>query len=107
MSFNVKKCKIMHVGHRNQHFEYRMGGERLEAVEEERDLGLWMDASLKPGKQCAAAAKAAHFALGQIQRSFHFRSKANLVPLYKTFVRPKVKFASWRGTHGWRETQNF
>ena len=93
MSFNVKKCKIMHVGHRNRHFEYSMNGERLETASEEKDLGVWVEQSLKPGKQCAAAAKAAHFALGQIQRSFHFRSKKNLIPLFKTFVRPKVEFA--------------
>ena len=48
---------------------------------------------MKPAKQCAAAAKAANFALGQISRAFHFRKKENLVPLYKTFVRPKVEFA--------------
>ena len=48
---------------------------------------------MKPGKQCAAAAKAANFALGQMQRAFHYRTKATLVPIYKTFVRPKLEFA--------------
>ena len=93
MNFNVKKCKIMHVGSRNKKFKYTMNGEELEAVTEERDLGVWVEASHKPTKQCAAAAKAAHFALGQIQRSFHYRKKENLVPLWKTFVRPKLEFA--------------
>ena len=48
---------------------------------------------MKPGKQCATAAKAANFTLGQIQRAFHFRTKKTLVPLYKSFVRPKLEFA--------------
>jgi hypothetical protein len=30
MEFNVKKCKVMHVGHNNQRFQYTMGGEQLE-----------------------------------------------------------------------------
>ena len=93
MSFNVQKCKIMHVGSKNKECKYTMDGEELAAVTEERDLGVWVEASFKPTKQCAAAAKAAHFALGQIQRSFHYRKKENLVPLWKTFVRPKLEFA--------------
>ena len=47
--------------------------------------------------------KIAHFALSQIQRSFHFRRKRDLVPLYKTFVRPRLEFsvAAW---NPWNET---
>ena len=48
---------------------------------------------MKPTKQCAAAAKAANFTLGQIQRAFHYRKKEYLVPLYKTFVRPRLEHA--------------
>ena len=70
-----------------------MNGKKIEVATEEKDLGVWVQANMKPAKQCAAAAKAANFALGQISRAFHFRKKANLVPLYKTFVRPKMEFA--------------
>ena len=31
--------------------------------------------------------------VGQIQRAFHYRTKKTLVPLYKSFVRPKLEFA--------------
>ena len=93
MTFNSEKCKIMHVGHNNKKFCYVMGGQQIGESKEEKDLGVWTESSLKPGKQCAVAAKSANFTLGQIQRSFHFRSKKNLVPLYKTFVRPKMEFA--------------
>ena len=48
---------------------------------------------MKPSKQCAVAAKAANFALGQMQRAFHYRTKTNLIPIYKTFIRPKLEFA--------------
>ena len=43
--------------------------------------------------QCERAAKAANSALGLITRSFHYRTKSILVPLYKTFVRPKLEYA--------------
>ena len=38
MQFNMNKCKVMHVGHRNERAIYNMGNHRLEEVEEEKDL---------------------------------------------------------------------
>ena len=94
MSFNVAKCKIIHAGRNNPRKEYFMKGDKIEVANEEKDLGVWVEATMKPGKQCATAAKSANFALSQIQRAFHYRKKSCLVPLYKTFVRPKLEFAS-------------
>ena len=94
MSFNVDKCKIVHVGHNNPKKEYYMKGKKLKVENDEKDLGVFVEASMKPGKQCTTAAKSANFALGQIQRAFHYRKKEYLVPLYKTFVRPKLEYAS-------------
>ena len=93
MAFNVKKCKVLHFGRTNPRFKYFMNGEEVEAVKEEKDLGVYIEDSLKPTKQCAAAAKAANFTLGQIQRAFHYRKKEQLVPLYKSFVRPRLEHA--------------
>ena len=70
-----------------------MNGMKVLEATEESHLGVQIDSSLKPGKQCAAAAKAANFALGQLLRAFHYRKKSNLVPLFKTFVRPKLEYA--------------
>ena len=94
MEFNVKKCKVIHVGHNNPGRKYYMDGNELNEAKEEKDLGVFVEANMKPGKQCTAAAKSANFALGQLQRAFHFRKKEHLVPLYKTFVRPKLEYAS-------------
>ena len=38
MVFNVKKCKVLHVGHKNEHHGYSMNGEVLQSVTEETDL---------------------------------------------------------------------
>jgi hypothetical protein len=40
MSFNLGKCKVMHVGTHNPAHEYFMRGVRLEETEEERDIGV-------------------------------------------------------------------
>ena len=97
MTFNTKKCKIIHAGLRNPKKEYTMNGMIIAEATEEKDLGVLIDASLKPGRQCAAAANAANFALGQVQRAFHYRCKRNMIPLYKSFIRPKLEFsaAAW------------
>ena len=94
MCFNIEKCKVMHVGRKNPRYAYKMGDKVLGEVEVEKDLGVWLENSLKSHRQCEVAAKQANAALGLITRSFHFRSAKTLVPLYKTFVRPKMEFAA-------------
>ena len=94
MSFNVEKCKVMHIGRKNRRFEYTMEGVKMGVAEEEKDLGVWMESTMKPTRQCEAAAKQANSVLGLITKSFHYRSAKTLVPLYKTFVRPKLDYAA-------------
>ena len=93
MSFNVKKCKVMHVGRSNPRYAYRMGGVELDSTEEERDLGVIMTSKLKPTKQCEKAAKMAQTVLSQIARSFHYKDRHVFVKLYKSYVRPHLEFA--------------
>ena len=94
------KCKVMHVGRRNKKYEYEMGGEKLKEVEEEKDLGVWINSSMKPSTQCERAAKSANRALGMILRAFHYRTKETLIPLFKTFVRPILQFGGAAWAHG-------
>jgi hypothetical protein len=72
MSFNVSKCKVMHAGRRNPGFEYHMAGQKLDVTEVEKDIGVKVQKSLKPGAHCAEAARIAQAVLGQITRAFHY-----------------------------------
>ena len=94
MEFNQAKCKIMHLGKNNQKFKYEMGGVELVKTEEERDLGVLVHESMKPANQCQTAAKNANRVLGLIHKSFHYRTKNTLIPLYKSLVRPKLEHAA-------------
>ena len=38
--FNMKKCKVLHIGHNNAHRDYSMNDEGLQYVMEEADLGV-------------------------------------------------------------------
>ena len=93
MAFNAKKCKVMHFGRSNTRYEYVMNGNKIESVTEEKDLGVWVEEDLRPSKQCKMAAQSANWALGQLTRAFHYRKASCLVPLYKSFVRPKIEHA--------------
>jgi hypothetical protein len=76
MHFNVKKCKVMHLGNSNTKSEYTMGGEKLEVTKEERDLGVIVSDSLKPAAQCAQATRSAQFVLGQNMHAFQYRDRS-------------------------------
>ena len=52
MSFNVDKCKVMHIGRRNTRSRYFMNGLELSAISEEKDLGVFITDDLAVSKQC-------------------------------------------------------
>jgi ribonuclease P/MRP protein subunit RPP40 len=75
MSFNVGKCKIMHVGRNNPGLAYSMNGTQVGTTDEERDIGVVISKSLKPASQCNIAAGRATTVLNQIRRNFHYRDR--------------------------------
>ena len=94
MLFNVDKCHIIHAGHRNNLFEYSMGGRVLEEVDSEKDVGVLLHKSFRPSMQCAKAAKKANSVLGQLSRGVSFRDKDTFMGLFTTFVRPHLEYCS-------------
>ena len=79
----------MHFGGTNPKYSYCMGGYApagtvLQAVSEEKDIGVIVSDSLKPSSQCAKAVKKANSILGQMSRSVHYRDKSVWIGLYKT-----------------------
>ena len=94
MSFNIPKCKIMHVGKNNPRFEYKMSGVALTVVEEEKDIGVTVHSSLKPSKHCQKVAATASAVLRQLTKNFHYRDRHVFKKLYVQYVRPHVEFAS-------------
>lgn len=100
MVFNKDKCKIMHLGNSNPKNTYTMENQQLSTTEEERDIGVLINRSLKPTKQCESAANRAKVVLNQISRSFHYRDRHVFKRLYITYVRPHLEFSvpAWSPT---------
>jgi ribonuclease P/MRP protein subunit RPP40 len=70
MSFNLGKCKIMHVGINNPGYDYYMRGTKLGTTQEERDIGVTITSNLKPSAHCSKAAGRAMAVLSQIKMEF-------------------------------------
>ena len=49
LEFNADKCVMMHVGHRNPEVKYQLNEKELEAIEVEKDLGVFVSKAFKPG----------------------------------------------------------
>ena len=71
MEFNVKKCKVMHVGRQTDCCEYYMGGKKLEEETLEKDLGVRISADMKCSQQCRYAANKAN-KVGMIKRTITY-----------------------------------
>ena len=91
MLFNVDKCKIMHFGYNNPNNIFLLG-HILETVDEEKDLGVMIRKDLKASSQRVKIVKTANQILGMIKRTFTFKTKDNLLQLYKCLVRPHLKY---------------
>ena len=81
MLFNTDKIKVMHFVFNNKEVDYVLGNQRVDAVEEQRDLGVIIDKSLKSSRQCAKAAAAANAVLGMIRRTFLCKDKELILQL--------------------------
>ena len=92
MLFNKTKCKCLHIGHRNQHHVYTIGDNNIEETFEERDLGVIIAETLSPSHHIAKVVRKANQIVGMIRRTYEDRSKNNLVPLYKSLVRPHLEY---------------
>ena len=93
MPFNVDKCKVMHIGYRNQNVQYSLLGRKIESTDQEKDLGVLVSSDLKFSKQCIEVEKKAQKLLGYIKRQFSNKNKKIVLALYNSLVRPHLEYA--------------
>jgi len=51
MLFNTKKYRVMHIGKKNSRNAYIMNSHKLEQVNSEKDLGVFISDDMKTAKQ--------------------------------------------------------
>ena len=98
LRFNTAKCKVLHLGYHNKNLDYHMSeGEvtrTLETTKCEKDLGVYVDPSLKFTQHCQKAAGKANRLVGLIRRSFSYLDGPMMVKLFKALVRPHLENAN-------------
>ena len=96
LSFNVDKCKVMHIGKNNPKLEYTMRTENenkiLIETRDEKDLGVWITNYLKPEKQVFAASQRAMTVLRLVKRAFVRFDIETFSIIYTTYIRPHLEY---------------
>ena len=69
------------------------GPQRLESINREKDLGVFVSNDMKVETQCTEAANKANRTLGLVTRTFKYHNPRSFTNLYKSYVRPHLEFA--------------
>ena len=92
MSFNVNKCKIMHLGYGNAKHDYSLDGTVLSETTAEKDLGVLIDNELKFSKHIRSKVSQANRLIGLIKISFESIDEDMFKNLYNTLIRPLLEY---------------
>nr|VZI01090.1 unnamed protein product [Spirometra erinaceieuropaei] len=100
LPFNVTKCNVLRVCRTRSlnRRVYHLNGVPLQEVDAQKDLGMWVTASLKPPLHCSKVAKSAMSVLYLVKRPFSTFDEDCFVKVFRTFVRPQLEFAiqAWK-----------
>ena len=101
MRFHPQKCEVIRIGGNQPEFNYNMGNGNcsvtLSTVDSVKDLGVNIDNQLDFSKHCSEMVKKANKILATIRRTFHHLDAENMIPLYKSLVRPYLEY----GVEAW------
>ena len=100
MFYHPGKCHVLKLGSKapNLHelFQpsYELGGQVLDLVNSEKDLGVTIDVDLSFEKHVTEKVNKANSIVGLIRRSFTCLDKNTFLDLYKALVRPHLEYAN-------------
>ena len=96
LKFHPDKCKFLHIGKHDPppDHEYKLMGNRLQQVHQEKDIGVIIDDKLNFEAHISEKVKKATSMFAIIRRTFQYLDEKSFIPLYKTLVRSHLDYAS-------------
>ena len=94
MELNEDKCKVLHIGKSNREATYTINGVEIVKVNEEKDLGIILNSSLKWDSHINAITTKANLVWGQIRNAFRFIDKYTFKLLFTSLVRPHLEYGA-------------
>ena len=97
MSFNLGKCKHMRLGELPTSSRYHLRDKDgkmhiIETINDEKDLGVYVDKNLSFKKHIDETVKSSNAILGTIKRTFDTLSPPSFTMLYRSLVRSKLEY---------------
>ena len=92
LPFNIDKCIISLFGKNNPNIEYNMVEKLISASHTIQDLGKIFEDNFKFEEHMSKIINNANSKLGIIKNNVHELTKDNCIILYKSFVRPILKY---------------
>ena len=98
LQFNKNKCKVLHLGKNNPHYDYYIGDadNKIKITEtlSEKDLGVYIDPLLTFESHIFEAVKKARKLSNLIMRTITLKNSEIMLPLYKTLIRSVIEYAN-------------
>jgi hypothetical protein len=98
LHFNKTKCKVMHIGKKNNQYKYVLDKNdilsELQAVTEEKDLGVIIDDKLTFRSMIDEKTNKANSMWGMIRRNFNVENKEIARLLFSSLVRPHLEYCN-------------
>ena len=107
LKFSAAKCQVLNLGTTKSSkniqnpTKYYLGTDALSSVTSARDLGITMTNTISWNTHCNNLALKANQKANALFRTFRCKNKSFLLQMYKTFVRPKLEYATpvWSPHH--------
>ena len=94
LNINYDKCKVIHFGHANKAFNYKLNDILIKSSNNEKILGVVIDSNLSFKEHLYACVKKGYGISNLISTNLRNLQRNVLVNLYKCYVRPTLEYNS-------------
>ena len=94
LSLSVPKCQVISIGRNAQEYEYKVGQNDIGRCNSIKDLGIWVDSSLKPSLHCHKVSTTANYKCISIHKNFVSKDPKFLMKLFDNYVKSNLCYCS-------------